>query len=382
MINILFSVEKIGPYHNSRFNCIAECKDFKLNILETNIESNSYPWKDNLNQKYKVFELNNKKKKNLKLQIISGVNKVLLATKPDIVFISGWNEKSSHYLLFICQIKKIPVVMLSDSRYKSIKRNIFFEFIKKILLKGCSSAIVAGKESEDYLIRLGFKSSDIFKPYDVVDNKYFFSSDNSRVFNKYILCVSRFLKCKNHIKLLKAFEAYKNNGGYLNLKLIGSGPEKENIIRTKEKLSCAKNISIENWKNISELKNYYSKAKVFVLFSTGDTWGLVINEAMASGLPCIVSKECGCYVDLIKDKNTGWGVNPENEVQLKNIFCKIDKIPKEQFLEKQRNCLKIINNYSLEKFSKAVKDSSINAFKKRKSSKSCLIISYILFLLK
>ena len=165
MINILFTVEKIGPYHNARFNCIAKSKEFNLNILETNSESNRYPWKDNLNQKYKVFDLSNKKKKNLKFQIICEVNKILLETKPDIVFTSGWNEKTSHYLLFICQIKKIPLVMLSDSRYKDTKRNIFFECIKKILLKGCSSAIVAGAESENYLIRLGFKSSDIFLFY-------------------------------------------------------------------------------------------------------------------------------------------------------------------------------------------------------------------------
>ena len=80
------------------------------------------------------------------------------------------------------------------------------------------------------------------------------------------------------------------------------------------------NISIESWKNISELKNYYLNAKVFVLLSNNDNWGLVINEAMASSLPCIVSYECGCYVDLIKDKNTGWGVDPEDEVSIGKYF--------------------------------------------------------------
>ena len=58
------------------------------------------------------------------------------------------------------------------------KEIIFFELIKKILLKGCSSAIVAGKESENYLIKLGFKKSDIFKPYNVVDNEYFLNLNN------------------------------------------------------------------------------------------------------------------------------------------------------------------------------------------------------------
>ena len=110
---------------------------------------------------------------------------------------------------FYLSIKKIPVVILSDSRFKDSKRIIFYEIIKKFLLKGCSSAIVAGKESENYLISLGFKKENIFKPLDVVDNKYFSSPNISKIKNNYILCVARFLKLKNHIKILKAFEAYK-----------------------------------------------------------------------------------------------------------------------------------------------------------------------------
>ena len=59
MINILFTVERIGPYHNARFNKISESTDFNLNVLETNTASNEYPWSENLNKNYKVFDLSN-----------------------------------------------------------------------------------------------------------------------------------------------------------------------------------------------------------------------------------------------------------------------------------------------------------------------------------
>ena len=62
---------------------------------------------------------------------------------------------------------------MSDSRNRDYKRIFYKEFIKRILLKGFSSGIVAGKESADYLMKLNFKESDIFKPVDVVDNKFF-----------------------------------------------------------------------------------------------------------------------------------------------------------------------------------------------------------------
>ena len=103
---------------------------------------------------------------------------------------------------------------------------------------------------------------------------------------------------------------------------------------------------------------------------------------MASSLPCIVSYECGCYVDLIKDKNTGWGVDPEDEDQLANIFYEIDKIKEREFIERQRNCLNIIDNYSLENFSDAVKICAFNSIKKSKFSKLSLITAYLLFLCK
>ena len=256
------------------------------------------------------------------------------------------------------------------------------ELIKRNLLKGCSSAIVAGQESENYLIKLGFQKSDIFKPYNVVDNKYFYSEEKNKISNKNILCVSRFLKRKNHIKLIKAFEVYKKKGGYLNLILIGSGPEKENILNAKEKLSSGSNISIKSWKDLPELKEYYSNAKVFVLLSKHDNWGLVVNEAMASNLPCIVSRDCGCYVDLIENKNTGWGVDPEDEDQLANIFQEIDNIEEREFFKKQRNIKNIINHYSLEKFSDAINNSSFIALKQSKFSLRCLITAFLLSLLK
>ncbi len=382
MINLLYTVEKIGPYHNARFNSLSKTKGINLNVLETNSLSNRYPWEENFNQSYKVFKLSNTNIKNLKIQTKKELQKILKESSPDIIYITGWNENVSHYLLFICQFRKIPIVILSDSRYKDSKRTIFFELIKKFLLKGCTSAIVAGRESENYLIQLGFKKENIFKPYNVVDNKYFLNKNNSKKLNNYILCISRFIKRKNHIKLLKAFELYKQQGGYLNLKLIGSGSEKKNIIHAKDKLSFASNISIETWKDISELKEYYSNAKVFVLLSTNDQWGLVINEAMASSLPCIVSYECGCYVELIKDKNTGWGVDPGNKNQLTNILHEIDQTGEKEFLEKKSNCLKIINNYSLENFSQAVQESASFSLKNSKFSPLCLITSYLMFLFK
>ena len=100
MINILFTLERIGPYHNARFNKVSECKEINLNVFENNISSERYPWEEKLNKKYKVFSLSKNKSANTKSEIKNKVIKILKQAKPDLVYISGWNENISHYLLF------------------------------------------------------------------------------------------------------------------------------------------------------------------------------------------------------------------------------------------------------------------------------------------
>ena len=58
------------------------------------------------------------------------------------------------------------------------------------------------------------------------------------------------------------------------------------------------------------MPKYYALADAVILASQKDTWGLVINEAMASGLPVIVSKRCGCSLDLVREGENGFLVNP------------------------------------------------------------------------
>ena len=77
MINILYTVERIGPYHNARFNSVSKSKGINLNVLETNSLSKRYPWEENFNQLYKVFKLSNTNIKNLKLQTKKEVKKIL-----------------------------------------------------------------------------------------------------------------------------------------------------------------------------------------------------------------------------------------------------------------------------------------------------------------
>ena len=76
--------------------------------------------------------------------------------------------------------------------------------------------------------------------------------------------------------------------------------------------------------------NYYKKASAFILPSYFDNWGLVVNEAIASGLPCIVSKNCGCAKDLIVNGISGLIFDPYNVKELSLLMDKIENQDKKK----------------------------------------------------
>ena len=145
------------------------------------------------------------------------------------------------------------------------------------------------------------------------------------------------------------------------------------------KSKYTKSIHVRPWQQINELTYYYKIAKVFVLASTNDQWGLVVNEALASGLVCLVSKECGCCTDLIEDGLTGWGFDPYNVNQLSNLFHKSEKINPNQLKIMKKNIKTKIQKYNLDKFNQGIKEASLKAIKYPRFSKISQIASLILF---
>lgn len=111
-----------------------------------------------------------------------------------------------------------------------------------------------------------------------------------------VLSVGIISKQKGHHYLLKAFKEQKKN----NAELVLIGGIKEDV---KQEMQACKSL----YKHIphikqSELVEHYRNASVFVLPSVQDGWGMVVSEAQACGIPCIVSENTGAK-DMIRE---GW----------------------------------------------------------------------------
>jgi glycosyltransferase involved in cell wall biosynthesis len=120
-------------------------------------------------------------------------------------------------------------------------------------------------------------------------------------------------------------------------------------------------VTFAGHKSYDEIPSYYSSAKALILPSRSETWGLVVNEAMAAGLPVIVSQRCGCADDLVTEGDNGWVFDPDAPTALTNILLKLDRLSDEQVRRMGDRSRAIIENWSLNRFAVALEQAAMRA---------------------
>jgi 1,2-diacylglycerol 3-alpha-glucosyltransferase len=99
---------------------------------------------------------------------------------------------------------------------------------------------------------------------------------------------------------------------------------------------------------------YYAFARCFVLPSTREPWGLVVNEAMAAGLPVVVSSRCGCAEDLVEPARNGFVFNPSATGDLAQCLRQMEDATPSELAQMGAHSLEIIGHYSPRAFGNQV----------------------------
>jgi glycosyltransferase involved in cell wall biosynthesis len=349
-------VRTVGPYHHARFNAL--CNEFKVYVFETRPQIGEYDWDNNVldKAKYALYRNNELNKKVIKDNIVV----FLSETNPDFIVTHGWADYEYLVVLQFAKKYEIPIGTLSDSTLQDYKRYPIKEFLKRNIAKCFDAYLAAGTRSIEYLNSLGIYY-DIYTPCDVVDND-FFESQVEAIRNghakrtisfppKYILCVSRLISKKNIITLLEAYaEVLQTHSNYkYSIVIVGSGPLKAEIDAQIQFLGLENRVMLHNFAQYNILPEFYASASALIIPSISDQWGLVVNEAMASGLPVLVSMNCGCASDLVIKGENGSVFKPQKNdmINCLNEFSEYSDYALRDMGEKSKS---MIRYYSLDRF--------------------------------
>lgn len=234
----------------------------------------------------------------------------------DAVLVFGWNFKS-HLKVMRYFHGKIPVYFRGDSTLLDDKPGVK-TFMRRIALRWVYShvdkAFYVGTNNRDYFLAHGLKPSQlIFAPHSV-ENSRFGTPEVEAAARKWreelvfsdsdivITYAGKISRRKNILSFINEYLSFKKQHANTRLKLlIVGGGESESAIPNDL------HIVRLPFQNQSKIPLIYSMSEVVVLPSAyGETWGLVINEAMASGKAVIVSKKVGCAIDLVKEGINGF----------------------------------------------------------------------------
>ncbi len=365
--------DNFGPYHLARLHAAAGVCD--LLAVEVSGRSAEYAWtKAATTTKFRRATLFEEKsaKATSGWEVWQNLERVLSQFQPQVVAVPGWSSSAAFGALRWCASAGVPALTMSESTSWDEKRVAWKEWIKRRLVRLGSSALVGGSPHRDYMVQLGMPQDRVFLGYDAVDNGYF-AAGAAKVMNQkadirkkydlpenFFLASARFIEKKNLPRLIQAYARYRalsSNSRLLppgsapwSMVLLGDGPLKSDVCRLISGLALQDFVRLPGFKQYSELPAYYSLASAFIHPSTTEQWGLVVNEAMASGLPVLVSNRCGCAVDLVQEGRNGFTFDPCDAEALAQLMLRLTETPKHQLAEMGDASREVIANWGPERF--------------------------------
>lgn len=333
MKRIAFVLYQGSPLQYARLSALAE--RVELCLVQVTASSAHYDW--GAAQKTPAFKIevlfptppSNREEER---SVIAALNRL----DPDIVFILGYGRRFSRGAFSYALTRNKRVVMISDTSAQNVRAGLLGRVLKSAIVGSIDSAFVAGTPQARYVESLGVQADRVAKGYDVVDNATLaraVEAARAGVPHSYAppmcLCVTRLIAEKNLPLLIDAFGDYVRERPISRraLWIAGYGPLQESLQSQIDAAGLADRVRLLGGVPYAEMPALYAATDAVVLPSRSETWGLVINEAMAAGLAVIVSSACGCVEDLVIPGETGLVFDPNDRAGLVAALQRLDEDP-------------------------------------------------------
>jgi glycosyltransferase involved in cell wall biosynthesis len=284
----------------------------------------------------------------------------------DVDIIHGFSGGATPSLgLTLAKIKRKPYVFTYNTRWNKYTHYILngkfirpkaMEQMVKLYCNVCTHIIAPAEYIKEELISFGVK-----KPITVIPNGVnitkFKPAQNDllkeklglKKSDKIALCVARVTREKSIDFLIKAFAKFSERNPNVYFVIAGDGPERKKLEKLSNRLGVHNKVIILGFVPYNEIPGIYNGADVFIFASQTETEGMVVPEAMASGLPVLAVRD-RVFEQFIESGKDGILVEKDEDEFNQNLE-KLLKDPKLR-AEIAKNARKKIENFSLDEIAK------------------------------
>lgn len=347
-----------SPYRVDFFNELGKKCDLTVLFERTDATDRNNEWFEKKSRYYNEILLKGievRSDSSLSFEVIKHLNKNLY----DIIVVGVYSSPTAMLAINYLKLKQIPFVLNADGGFIKENESLIKQKIKHYYISSAKYWLSSGDWTNKYLEYYGAKSEHIFiypftslykeeiLNYPIIDiEKEQLKKELGITAKKVVISVGRFIHGKGMDILIDAWTQMDVQEDW-ELIIIGGGELKDKYYELINKRKL-RNVKILDFFKKKELMQYYKAADVMMLMTREDIWGLVINEALACGLPVITTDKCIAGLELIKNGENGFIVsldNLENATHNLSLLLSNKQQLNEQFSYK---AIKSISNYSIE----------------------------------
>jgi len=332
---ILFQWISHGPYHLDRLEAVHAACITKLDIVGAAIASSTdwHSWERVSSEHVKIYDLfvDQKFQETSTWQRL--VRRLSDLRNYDIkyAFLCNHNLIDTLAVAVVLRLSGAKVYLMMDSKFDDKKRWLWRELLKSFFLLPYHGALVSGRRSRDYVEFLGMRSDRLFEGYDTVSVARIRAlaqaqpaPEGTPFALRHFTVVARHMPKKNLLLAIDAYARYRQAAGAdaRALHLCGTGELEESLRADVARRDLA-GVEFRGWLGAEAVAKVLATSLTLILPSVEEQWGLVVNEALAMGVPILCSDNVGARDSLVRTAVNGYVFESDNGEGLAHLMTRV-----------------------------------------------------------
>ena len=359
-----------GPYHLARAVAAAQAlkpRNIRVVLVELSDQEATRDWiVDRSACGVEIRTLLKGKLDSRTPSMAPGMIQLLDELQPRCVAVAGYDRTEMRAAVRWAGSHRAVSILMSETKWDDNRRPWWKQMILRRWLRQIDAGLVSGGAAGEFLVAMGVGREKIFRHYGAVDNAYFTGgSDRLRALPRpagipagdYFVASSRLIESRKNLRrLIEAHAIYRRGiPRAWPLVICGDGADRTMLEQHAQRQGDT-DVIFAGFQQVDRLAAYYAFAGAFVHSAVNEAWGLVVNEAMACGLPVLVSRRCGCAYDLVHEGVNGWTFDPADPQAIAEQMRIVAALSPQQRQEMGQASRRIISRFGPEQFAQGLCD--------------------------